>query len=266
MTILLEGVAKAFRSSDDRAGIQALGGIDLVIPDGEFLTLLGPSGCGKTTLLRAIAGLIPVDGRLEIDGRPISGPGPDRSMVFQGFALLPWATVLQNVAFGLEMRGEGRSSRERKARDLIDLVGLNGFAERYPRELSGGMQQRVGLARALAVEPRVLLMDEPFGSLDEQSRRVLQEELLKLWERRPVTVVFVTHSMEEAVRLGDRVALMGPRPGRIEELIDVGLARPRSRQLDAIGRTPEFTSITSRLWERLRAMREPALRDEGGLA
>jgi ABC-type nitrate/sulfonate/bicarbonate transport system ATPase subunit len=265
MTILLHGITKSFSSPDGRPAIQALAGVDLVIRDGEFLTLLGPSGCGKTTLLRAIAGLVQVDGRLEIDGRPVRGPGPDRSMVFQGFALLPWATVLENVAFGLELRGDGRSSRERKARELISLMGLTGFEGRYPRELSGGMQQRVGLARALAVEPRVLLMDEPFGSLDEQTRRVLQEELLKLWERRPITVVFVTHSMDEAVRLGDRVALMGPRPGRIEELIEVGLARPRSRHLDAVERTPEFTSITSRLWERLREMHQTSLQDESGL-
>jgi NitT/TauT family transport system ATP-binding protein len=264
--ILMKGVSKTFRPVDDRPPIQALGGVDLVVRDGEFLTLLGPSGCGKTTLLRAIAGLIPVDGRLEIDGRPVTGPGPDRSMVFQAFALMPWATVLGNVAFGLELRGVGRSSRERKAREYIDLVGLTGFEGRYPRELSGGMQQRVGLARALAVEPNVLLMDEPFGSLDEQTRRILQEELLKLWERRPITVVFVTHSMEEAVRLADRIALMSPRPGTIEELIEVELPRPRSGQLDAIGRSPEFGRIATRLWERLRDMYEPNADRVGGTA
>ncbi len=252
--IVLESVSKTFRSADGRAPVQALADVDLTVADGEFLTLLGPSGCGKTTLLRAIAGLIAVEGRIEIDGEPVSGPGRERAMVFQGFALLPWATVLSNVAFGLELRGEPKARRERTARELIDLVGLSGFEDRYPRELSGGMQQRVGLARALAVEPRVLLMDEPFGSLDEQTRRILQEELLKLWEQRPVTVVFVTHSMDEAVRLGDRVALMSPRPGRIAELITIDLPRPRSGHLDEVQRMPEFDHITSRLWERLRDM------------
>jgi NitT/TauT family transport system ATP-binding protein len=175
-------------------------------------------------------------------------------MVFQSFALLPWLTVLANVAFGLELRGEPKASREAKARELVEMVGLSEFADRLPRELSGGMQQRVGLARALAVEPRVLLMDEPFGALDEQTRRFLQEELLRVWEANRVTVVFVTHSMEEAVLLGDRVVLMSARPGTIEEIVSVPLPRPRASSVSDIQRSPRFTEITEHLWQRLRTM------------
>jgi ABC-type nitrate/sulfonate/bicarbonate transport system ATPase subunit len=235
--------------------VHALSDVNLTVADNEFLTVLGPSGCGKTTLLRAIAGLTEWDeGDILVDGDPVRRPGPDRAMVFQNFALLPWATVLDNVAFGLELRGESRQKRHATARELIELVGLGGFETRLPGELSGGMQQRVGLARALAVEPRVLLMDEPFGALDEQTRRILQEELLAIWERRRLTVVFITHSMEEAVLLGDRVVLMSPRPGRIAEIVPVEIPRPRSADLDGLGRSPEFTAITSHLWESLRAM------------
>jgi NitT/TauT family transport system ATP-binding protein len=257
--IAITGVSKTFVPADGRPPTKAIDALDLTVLDDEFLALLGPSGCGKTTLLRAIAGLLSYEGRIEIDGALVTGPGPERSMVFQSFALLPWATVLSNVAFGLELRGEGKASRERKAKDLIRLVGLGGFEDRYPRELSGGMQQRVGLARALAVEPQVLLMDEPFGALDEQTRRLLQEELLNIWEHRPVTVVFVTHSMDEAVILGDRVVLMSPRPGRIQEIVPVPLPRPRASDVGSIGRSAEFSQITTRLWEQLRTMQRVAV-------
>jgi NitT/TauT family transport system ATP-binding protein len=252
--IRIRNLSKRFPAREG-GEVHALHEVELTVADNEFLTVLGPSGCGKTTLLRAIAGLSGWDeGDILVDGEPVRRPGPDRAMVFQNFALLPWATVLDNVAFGLELRGESRQKRHATARELIDLVGLGGFETRLPGELSGGMQQRVGLARALAVEPRVLLMDEPFGALDEQTRRILQEELLAIWERRRLTVVFVTHSMEEAVALGDRVVLMSPRPGRIAEIIPVDIPRPRSADLDGLGRSPEFTAITSRLWESLRAM------------
>jgi NitT/TauT family transport system ATP-binding protein len=253
--IEIKALGKRF---DGRAGsdaVQALRDVNLTIGDNEFITILGPSGCGKTTLLRNVAGLTPWDeGEILIDGKPVTGPSPERAMVFQNFALLPWASVLANVAIGLEIRGEPKAQRERKAMEMIELVGLRGFEKRLPMELSGGMQQRVGLARALAVDPSVLLMDEPFGALDEQTRRLLQEELLRIWEQKPKTVVFITHSMEEAVLLGDRIVLMSARPGRVEDIISVPLERPRSRHVDSVERSEEYVAITSQLWDRLRGM------------
>jgi NitT/TauT family transport system ATP-binding protein len=217
--------------------------------------VLGPSGCGKTTLLRMVAGLIPADaGTIKLDGRTVTGPGPERAMVFQSIALLPWATVLANVAFGLKLRGVAKSEREARAAELLELVGLTGFENRLPGELSGGMQQRVGLARALAVDPKILLMDEPFGALDEQTRRLLQEELLQIWETTRKTVIFITHSMEEAVLLGDRIVLMSPRPGRIVDVTQVPLPRPRAATVDQIEGSAEFAAITAQLWHRLREM------------
>jgi NitT/TauT family transport system ATP-binding protein len=263
------GLNKTFAGRRGSAPVQALQDVDLVVNDNEFLTVLGPSGCGKTTLLRAIAGLVPWDsGEIRMDGKPISGPGPDRAMVFQNFALLPWASVLANVAFGLRLQGVDQRTRETRARELIETVGLAGFESRLPGELSGGMQQRVGLARALAVSPKVLLMDEPFGALDEQTRRLLQEELLRIWEATRTTVVFITHSMEEAVLLGDRVVLMRPRPGRIEEIIPIPMTRPRSTHLDSVETSGEFVQITSGLWERLRGMHSDVrhARDAGAAA
>jgi ABC-type nitrate/sulfonate/bicarbonate transport system ATPase subunit len=251
--IEISGITKRF---DTRHGeVQALQDLSLEIRDNEFLTILGPSGCGKTTLLRVIAGLERADGgEVRIDGRAVTSPGPDRAMVFQGFALMPWASVIENVAFGLEVRGTPRRERERKALELVEFVGLKGFEHMLPRELSGGMQQRVGLARALAVEPQVLLMDEPFSALDEQTRRLLQEELLGIWEKTRTTVIFITHSMEEAVLLGDRVVLMSARPGRIAEIIDIPLKRPRSVAVDSIESSREFAEITNHLWQSLRGM------------
>jgi ABC-type nitrate/sulfonate/bicarbonate transport system ATPase subunit len=239
-----------------RAGgppIAALAGIDLVVPDREIICVIGPSGCGKTTLLKIVAGLLPCTaGEVLIDGRPIAGPGQDRAMVFQHFALLPWADVMTNVGFGLELKRVGRVERERIAAELIQAVGLSGFERALPWQLSGGMQQRVGLARALAIEPRTLLMDEPFSAVDAQTRRELQEDLLRLHAERPLSVLFVTHSMDEAVRLGDRVVLMTPRPGRIREVIDVSLPRPRPPGLE---RHAVFIDLKEYLWEQLRAMR-----------
>ncbi|MET8689967.1 ABC transporter ATP-binding protein [Streptomyces sp. NPDC004732] len=252
--IRIQGLAKRF-TGQDGSTVEALRDVDLDVGAHEFLTVLGPSGCGKTTLLKAVAGLVPWDdGDIVVDGDPVRGPGPDRSVVFQNFALLPWATVLGNVAFGLRMRGVGRAEREERARALIAAVGLAGFETKLPGELSGGMQQRVGIARALAVRPRVLLMDEPFGAVDEQTRRLLQEELLTIWEEHRPTVVFVTHSLEEAVLLGDRVVLMSARPGRIADIVPVDLPRPRPTDVAALGRSGRYTELTAYLWDRLRAM------------
>jgi ABC-type nitrate/sulfonate/bicarbonate transport system ATPase subunit len=251
--IRVKALSKQFGTVDNgNVAVLALSDIDFEVRDNEFVTVIGPSGCGKTTLLRIIAGLIPYQqGEVSIDSHPVTGPGPERAVVFQNFALMPWADVLGNVTFGLEVRGVAKSDSEAKARELIKLVGLEGFERRLPKELSGGMQQRVGLARALAVNPQILLMDEPFGALDEQTRRLLQEELLQLWERERKTVVFITHSMEEAVMLGDRVMLMTPRPGKVKEMIEVPLKRPRSRDVE---KSPAFVEIKEYLWENLRAM------------
>ena len=251
--IRVKALSKEFGTVDNgNVAVLALSDIDFEVRDNEFVTVIGPSGCGKTTLLRIIAGLIPYQqGEVSIDSRPITGPGPERAVVFQNFALMPWADVLGNVTFGLEVRGKSKRESEDRARELIKLVGLEGFERRLPKELSGGMQQRVGLARALAVKPRILLMDEPFGALDEHTRRLLQEQLLQLWERERKTVVFITHSMEEAVMLGDRVMLMTPRPGKVKEMIEVPLKRPRSRDVE---KSPAFVEIKEYLWENLRTM------------
>jgi ABC-type nitrate/sulfonate/bicarbonate transport system ATPase subunit len=253
--IEIDRLSKTFPARADDPPVEALKDVSLEVRDGEFLTVLGPSGCGKTTLLRIIAGLETFEGGdVRVRGRSISSPGPDRAMVFQSFALLPWATVVANVAFGLELRGVPKSEREARAHELIELVGLTGFEKRLPGQLSGGMQQRVGLARALAVDPEILLMDEPFGALDEQTRRLLQEELLVIWEQSRKTVIFITHSMEEAVLLGDRVVLMSPRPGRIVDIVDVPLDRPRASAVDEMAGSAEFARITADLWRRLREM------------
>ncbi|MPZ86588.1 MAG: ATP-binding cassette domain-containing protein [Nitriliruptorales bacterium] len=252
--IEISGLNKYYAGRRGLDRVHALADVNLTVNSNEFLTVLGPSGCGKTTLLKIIAGLVPFEhGDVRIDGEAIKGPGPERSMVFQNFALMPWASVLRNVAFGLELRKVAKDERTERARDLIRMVGLEGFESRYPAELSGGMQQRVGLARALAVEPRVLLMDEPFSALDEQTRRLLQEQLIDIWEKSKTTVVFITHSMDEAVLLGDRVVLMTVRPGRVEQTLHVPLPRPRNRDME---RTSEFTGITGLLWDRLRVMQE----------
>ena len=203
-------------------GVEALSDITLDIPEGRLTALLGPSGCGKTTLLKIIAGLLDAtSGEVLIDGRPVTGPGPERAFVFQDFALMPWATVMRNVAFGLELRGVGRAEREEVAQRHIDQVGLKGFEQSYPHELSGGMRQRVGLARALAVDAQVLLMDEPFSAVDEQTRRMFQEDLLGLIEGARKTFIFVTHSIEEAVYLSDRIVLLSRRPSRIVKIIEL---------------------------------------------
>ena len=231
--------------------IHALDDINLEFRRGELTSLLGPSGCGKTTLLKIIAGLLePTDGEVEVGGRAVSGPGPERAFVFQDFALMPWATVLRNVAFGLELQGAPRAEREERARHYIGQVGLGGFEEAYPHQLSGGMRQRVGLARALAVDAEVLLMDEPFSAVDEQTRRKFQEDLIRLREVERKTFILVTHSIEEAVYLSDRIVLLTPHPGRVGEVIDPDI--PRDGDPDAIRRSPVYLDLIDEIWAGLR--------------
>jgi len=222
----IERVEKRYDS--DGGDVLALQGVEAAVGEGEFVCLLGPSGCGKSTLLRIIAGLIPASaGRVLIGSQPVQGCGPDRAFVFQDYALFPWMTVQDNVGFGLAARGEPLEEQRRKAHELLKVVGLAPFAEKYPHHLSGGMKQRVSIARALAVEPQILLMDEPFGALDAQTRSVMQDELLRIWARFRKTVVFVTHSISEALLLADTVLLMSARPGRVKSVLRVDLARPR---------------------------------------
>ena len=230
---------------------EALRDLSLDFPRGELTSLLGPSGCGKTTLLKIIAGLLPAtSGEVIVNGQIVTEPGPDRAFVFQDFALLPWASVIRNVAFGLELRGVAKSERESIAAKYIGDVGLKGFENSFPHELSGGMRQRVGLARALSVDAQVLLMDEPFSAVDEQTRRKFQEDLLNLVKNENKTFIFVTHSIEEAVYVSDQIALLLPRPSRVSEII-----RPTSfknKDVDSIRRDSEYLDIVDRIWKSLR--------------
>jgi len=232
-------------------GLEALRDVNLAFPKGQLSTLLGPSGCGKTTLLKIIAGLIPRSaGEVLVKGKPVDGPGPERAFVFQDFALLPWADVLRNVAFGLELRGVPRPEREQVARRFIAEVGLKGFESRHPNQLSGGMRQRVGLARALTVDADIILMDEPFSSVDEQTRRKFQEDLLVLLRQHQKTVIFVTHSIEEAAYLSDQIALLSPRPGTVSKIV-----RPevdRSKSPDEIRRDRNYLDTVDEIWGILR--------------
>jgi len=232
-------------------GVEALANIDLKIPQGELTTLLGPSGCGKTTLLKIIAGLLDkTDGEVLIKGERIKGPGPERAFVFQDFALMPWATVIRNVAFGLELRGVPKKERYEIARRYITEVGLSGFDKAYPHELSGGMRQRVGLARALAVDAEILLMDEPFASVDEQTRRKFQEDLLNLLKIEKKTVVFVTHSIEEAVYVSDQVVLLSPRPSKVMRIVDTRLDGVEN--VEDIRRDRKYLDVVEDLWQILK--------------
>ena len=233
------------------SGVEALKNVNLDFPAGQLTTLLGPSGCGKTTLLKIIAGLLDrTSGEVLIKGKAVHGPGPERAFVFQDFALMPWATVLRNVAFGLELRKVSKKEREDTARKYIAEVGLSGFEGSYPNELSGGMRQRVGLARALAVND-ILLMDEPFASVDEQTRRKFQEDLIALLEIEKKTVIFVTHSIEEAVYVSDRVALLGPRPGSIMRIVDNQKATVDINP-DELRRDKHYLDCVEDLWQTLK--------------
>lgn len=249
MSILeVTGVAKTFPGRD--GGTVALQATDLQVQENDFITILGPSGCGKSTLLRMVAGLdTPSSGAISLDGRPVTGPGADRGMVFQSYTLFPWLTVLQNVCFGLREKGLPLTEQQALANQFIAKVGLRGFEHHFPKQLSGGMQQRTALARALANNPRILLMDEPFGALDHQTRELMQELLLGIWEEERKTVLFVTHDIDEAIFMANRVVVMSARPGRIKCDLPVPLEHPRHY---AVKTTPAFTALKARLTEEIR--------------
>jgi NitT/TauT family transport system ATP-binding protein len=228
MILSIKNLHKTFPKEDGE--MVAIDEFDLDVKEGEFVCILGPSGCGKTTLLRMIAGLeVPTSGELLLNGNPISKPGSDRGMVFQEFALFPWRTVRKNIEFGLEVKKIPAAERLKISQRFIDLVGLNGFEDYHPYQLSGGMKQRVGIARALANEPTILLMDEPFGALDAQTRNLMQKELLRIWKETQKTVIFITHSVDEAVYLADRIIVLTTRPSRIKEVFEIKTERPRDR-------------------------------------
>ncbi len=228
----IHNVTKTYRS--DGQVVLAIDEIDLKIRNKEFATILGPSGCGKSTLLRIVAGLIkPTKGVVRLDGNVVAGPGSDRGMVFQSYTLFPWLTVKENIRFGLEISGTPKAKQEQVAQEFVNRVGLSGFEKTYPKGLSGGMKQRVAIARALANNPDILLLDEPFGALDAQTRALMQELLTQVWEELHKTILFVTHDVEEAIFLSDRVFVMTARPGKIKAEIDVALGRPRNYEMKA---------------------------------
>lgn len=242
----IKGVSKQFLAEGKE--MIALQDINLNIDENEFVCFIGPSGCGKTTLLRIIAGLEEAStGTILLDGKSIKGPGPERGMVFQEYSLFPWRKVIDNIVFGLEMKGVPSAERLAQGRQYLKMVGLERFETRYPHELSGGMKQRVAIARALVNHPRALLMDEPFGALDAQTRNIMQSELLRIWQEEQETVVFVTHSVDEAIYLADRIVIMSARPGRIKDIIEIPLARPRNRT------SPEVNLIRDRILSDLRS-------------
>ena len=246
----VRGVSRSFASSSGGAPTLALQATDLAVAENDFVTILGPSGCGKSTLLRIVAGLDqPTSGEVQLDGRRIEAPGADRGMVFQSYTLFPWLTVLDNVCFGLRERGLARAEQLRTANGFIAKVGLRGFEHHFPKQLSGGMQQRTAIARALVNGPRILLMDEPFGALDHQTRELMQELLLGIWEAERKTVMFVTHDIDEAVFMGSRVVVMSARPGRIKLDRGVPIAHPRHYSVKT---TPRFTELKAELTEQVR--------------
>jgi NitT/TauT family transport system ATP-binding protein len=264
--LAIEGIHKTYRTrrprdtflrrllpafGEETNEVVAIENLDLEVRAGEFVSIVGPSGCGKTTALRIMDGLVPKDsGRVMINGTEVSAPRAECGFVFQDFGLYPWRTVATNVEFGLELRGVGVEERRQRSARFIDLVGLKGFENHYPHQLSGGMQQRVGIARTLAIEPEILLMDEPFGSLDALTRRIMQFELLRILDsQQPTTTIFVTHDLEEALLLSDRVVVMTRRPGRCKEIVDVPFARPRT---DEVVDSAAFIELRRHLWESLR--------------
>lgn len=252
--ISVQGVSKYYETA--RGTIKSLDNVDLEVASGEFITLVGPSGCGKSTMLNLMAGLLsPTSGELLVNGREVTGPGPDRGVIFQQYALFPWLTALQNVEFGLSIQKMKKKERREVAQHYLDLVGLGDFAAALPKELSGGMKQRCAIARAYAVHPSILLMDEPFGALDALTRVNMQENLLETWEKERRTAVFITHDVDEAVFLANRVVVMSPRPGRISEIVDVPLAYPRTEEMRL---SSEFADLRARVWRGVHHQPEPA--------
>jgi len=254
--IHFDGVQKTFGHKGN--GFVALDRIDLKIADKEFIAIVGPSGCGKTTCLRMVAGFeFPTAGTVNVDGRQVTGPGPDRAVVFQQFALFPWKSVADNIALGLRNKGIGKTERGKRVADAVKLMGLEGYEAAYPHQLSGGMQQRVAIARAYVLEPDVLLMDEPFGALDAQTRTTMQEELVRITRRNPRTVLFITHAVEEAVYLADRVVIMTRRPGRIKEVIDIHSVREAEKwseheRIEDVMDLESFIHWRTHIWRSLR--------------
>ncbi|MDO5298567.1 MAG: ABC transporter ATP-binding protein [Clostridia bacterium] len=245
--VRIDNVRKVFNTRNGE--MVALNGVSLDIHENEFICVVGPSGCGKSTLLNIIAGLLePTDGKVYCDGKEVTGTGTERGVVFQQYALFPWLTVLKNVMFALEMRGIKGRQAEEEAMKYLEMVDLAKFAGHYPKELSGGMKQRVAIARAYAAEPEVLLMDEPFGALDAQTRTQLQTELLETWERDKKTCFFITHDVEEAIILAQRVIIMSARPGRIKDIIDIDIPYPRTQETKL---TPEFNELKNRIWSQV---------------
>jgi NitT/TauT family transport system ATP-binding protein len=250
--ISARGVSAGYDNVKERTRLIALRDVDLEIQEGEFVAIVGPSGCGKTTFLNMVAGFIkPLTGELLVRGEPVHGPGADRAMVFQDYALLPWRTVEANVRFGVEMREKGdKAQLGQRIQEKIDLVGLKGFEKSYPHELSGGMRQRVGIARALVSEPEILLMDEPFAAIDAMTREGMQAELERIIAKTGQTVIFITHSIDEAIQLADRVVVVSQRPGRVREIVEVDL--PRSRFDGQVKASSEFTELREHVWGLLR--------------
>jgi NitT/TauT family transport system ATP-binding protein len=248
LKLSIEHLSKRYWFEREDREVLAVSDVSLAVADGEFLAIVGPSGCGKTTLLNIVAGLLPYeDGSVSIDGKRVEGPGVDRAVVFQHSSLLPWRTIAGNIRYGMEMQRRFDEATMRERTDhFVKMVGLSGFERHYPNELSGGMQQRVNLARALAADPKVLLMDEPFAALDAQTREFMQAELLKIWSQDRKTVVFITHQINEAVYLADRVAVMSARPGRLKEVFKVPFGRPRTLSLK---RDPRFLEIEDSIWQ-----------------
>ena len=241
-----QDIRLAYAQPRTNTELVALDGVSLQIMEGEFVAIVGPSGCGKTTFLSVVDGLIPATGgRVLVDGEVVTTPGPDRAVVFQDASLLPWRTVLDNVGYGLECLGAGARQAKEKAGQLIALVGLSGFEHHYPHELSGGMQQRVNLARALVVDPKILLMDEPFAALDAQTRELMQEELTRIWAKAKKTVLFITHQIDEAIYLADRVVVFSGRPGKVKESVTIDIERPRPI---GVKRQPHFHALEDRIW------------------
>ena len=246
----IQGVSRTFTSEKGKS-TQALLPVDFDVKENDFVTILGPSGCGKSTMLRIAAGLdYPTSGRVLLDGRPVEGPGADRGMVFQSYTLFPWLTIEQNIRFGLREKGMPESAQKERAAYFIAKVGLRGFEQHFPKQLSGGMQQRTAIARALANDPKILLMDEPFGALDNQTRVLMQELLLGIWEAERKTVLFVTHDIDEAIFMANRVAVFSARPGRIKTELAVNLPHPRHYTIKT---SPEFMDLKARLTEEIRA-------------